>query len=50
MMAQAGIQVQLSVKEIYAKLCPKCRKKVRELIKEKVTDQMVSQVIGLPEK
>ena len=46
-MAQAGIQIQLSVKEIYDRVCPKCQAKIRELIKEKVTDQMVSQVVGL---
>jgi bacterioferritin-associated ferredoxin len=45
-MAQAGIQVQLSVKEIYDKMCPKCQEKLRQLIKEKVSDEMVSQVIG----
>ena len=46
MTAQAGIQVQLSVKEIYDVMCPECQKKIRELIKEKVTDQMVKSVIG----
>ena len=45
-MAQAGIHVQLSVREIYERLCPKCRKKVRELIKEKISEDMVSKVIG----
>ena len=45
-MAQAGISVQLSVKEIYDKMCPKCKAKIREIVKEKITDQMVSQVIG----
>ena len=45
-MAQAGINVQLNVREIYKRLCPKCQKKIRELIKAKVTDQMVDQVIG----
>jgi phage FluMu protein Com len=44
-MAQAGIQVQLSVKEIYAKMCPKCRKVIEALIKEKITDQMVKGVL-----
>jgi uncharacterized protein with PIN domain len=44
-MAQAGVSVQLSVKEIYDKMCPKCKAKIRELIKEKVTDQMVSEVL-----
>jgi len=44
--AQAQMRVQLSVKEIYDKMCPKCKRKIRELVKEKVTDQMVSQIIG----
>ena len=50
MMAQAGIQVQLSVREIYERLCKKCRKKLRELIKEKISEDMVSKVIGSEEK
>ena len=44
------MSVQLAIPEIYAQLCPKCKKKLRRLIKEKITDQMVSQVLGLPEK
>jgi len=44
-MAQAGIQVQLSVKEIYAKLCPKCKEKLKELIRAKLTEQMVSEML-----
>jgi len=46
-MAQAGINVQLSVKEIYEKLCPKCREKIKALIKDKITEQMVDQVVGV---
>jgi len=49
-MAQAGIQIQLSVKEIYVRCCKKCQQRIRELIKEKITEQMVSQVIGTQEK
>ena len=49
-MAQAAMSVQLAVPEIYSQLCPKCKKKLRKLIKEKITDQMVSQVLGLPKK
>jgi len=45
-MAQAGLSVQLSVKEIYERLCPKCKKVVRELIKEKITEEMVEKVIS----
>jgi len=41
-----SVKVQLSLKEIYEKVCPKCKKKIRELIKEKITDDMVNQVLG----
>lgn len=37
--------VQLSIKEIYAKLCPKCRKEVKELIKNKLSDQVVEKMV-----
>ena len=45
-MAQAGMSVQLAIPEIYEQLCPKCKKKLRRLIKDKITDQMVSKVLG----
>lgn len=45
-MAQQGINVQVSIKEIYKKACPKCKKMIRTLIRERITDQMVTQVIG----
>ena len=48
-MATAGLQVQLSVKEIYAVCCEKCRLKIKALIKTRITDQMVDQVIGVEE-
>ena len=48
-MAQAGLQVQLSVQEIHEILCKRCRGKLRALVKEKITDQMVDQVIGKSE-
>jgi len=40
------MSVQLSVKEIYDVVCQKYKKKIRQLIREKITDQMISQVIG----
>ena len=46
-MAKAGIQVQLSVSEIYAVLCKKCQAKLRELVKDKISEQMVDQIIGV---
>ena len=38
-------QVNLSLKEIYSKLCPKCQKKIRDLVKEKLADQVVKQAL-----
>ena len=49
-MAQARTSVQLAIPEIYAQLCPKCKQKLRRLIKEKVSDEMVNQMLGLPKK
>ena len=49
-MAQAGLQVQLSVKEIYGVCCKKCRLKIKALIKDRITDQMVDQVVGVEEE
>ena len=45
-MALTDIHFELSIKEIYNAVCKNCKKKIRALIKEKVTDQMVDQVIG----
>ncbi|MBA7571008.1 hypothetical protein ES708_12764 [subsurface metagenome] len=36
-------RVNLSLKEIYAKLCPSCQGKVRDLVKDKLTDQAIEQ-------
>jgi len=45
-MAQASVQVQLSIPELYEMLCKECKSKLKKLVREKITDQMVSQVIG----
>jgi len=44
-LSRSEVKVQVSLKEIYARVCPKCRRKIRELIKEKITDRMVDQVL-----
>ena len=49
-MARAAMQVQLAIPEIYAQLCPKCKKTLRKLIKEKISDEMVNQMLGVKEK
>ena len=43
-------QIKLSVKEIYAKLCPECQAKIRELLKEKIADQTVADALEEKEK
>ena len=49
-MAQARTSVQLEIPEIYEQLCPKCKQKLRRLVKEKISDEMVNQLLGLPKK
>jgi hypothetical protein len=44
--SEAKTQISLSVKEIYDRLCPKCKKALKDLIKEKLTDQMVEQMLA----
>jgi hypothetical protein len=46
MPAQQQVGVSLNLAEVYAHLCPKCQSKMRSLIKDKVSDQMVDQIIG----
>jgi hypothetical protein len=38
--------VQLSIKEIYDRVCPDCKVKIRDLVKERLSEQMITQVIG----
>ena len=39
-------QVKLTVKEIYALLCSDCQKRLEELVKSKLSDQVVKQALG----
>lgn len=38
-------QINLSLKEIYSKLCPRCQEKLRGLVKDKMADQVVKQAL-----
>jgi hypothetical protein len=40
-----GIQVNLSLPEIYKALCPKCKKALQELVKSKMADQAIQQAL-----
>ena len=39
------MQVNLSLKEIYARLCPECQAKLRDMLKEKIADQTVKDAL-----
>jgi len=41
-------QISLTVAEINKILCPKCRKHLRSLVRDKITDQMVDKVLEAP--
>ena len=45
-MAQAGIQVNLKLREIHALVCEECKEKLRKLVRDKISEQLVDQVIG----
>jgi hypothetical protein len=45
-MSEGKAQISLSVKEIYERLCPKCKKALKELIRDKLTDRMVEQMLA----
>jgi phage FluMu protein Com len=39
------IKINLSLQEIYTKLCPKCKKVVEAMAKEKIQDQAVKDML-----
>ena len=43
-------QIKLSIKEIYAKLCPGCQAKLRDMLKSKIADQAVKDALEGREK
>lgn len=45
-MSQAGIRVDLKLREIHALVCKKCKEKLRKLVRDKISEQLVDQVIG----
>jgi len=44
-MQKQQLSVQLSIQEVYDCTCPKCQKKIKDLVRDKISDQMVDQVI-----
>lgn len=35
-------KVNVDIKEVYRLLCPECRERLKQLVKDKMTDQMVT--------
>ena len=44
-MQQQQLAVQLSIQEVYDCTCAKCQKRIKDLVRDKISDQMVDQVI-----
>jgi len=40
-----SIKVDLSIKEIYKLLCKECKKKLKELVQRKITEQLADQIL-----
>ena len=40
-----SITVDVDIKEIYKLLCPKCKKKVKALVMQKVSEKLAEQVL-----
>jgi hypothetical protein len=40
-----SIQVNLSIKEVYKLLCPKCKKELEKLVKDKMASELAKQVL-----
>lgn len=50
-MPSTPLNIQLTIREVYAACCPACQAKIRQLVKDKISDQAVDQVVGPdPEK
>lgn len=39
------LQVNLSMKAIYEKLCPKCKEEMEKMVKEQMEDQLVKKML-----
>ena len=44
-MPNQQLSVQLGIQEVYDCICPKCQKRIKDLVRDKISDQMVDQVI-----
>lgn len=42
--------IPIDIKEVYKLMCPECRQKLKDLVKEKLTDRMVESTLEEKEK
>jgi len=47
MTVQTVKPITLTLREVYDRLCPKCKNHIRELVRNKISDQLVDQAIGI---
>ena len=45
-MASEQTRIELSIKEVYAQLCPRCKAKVSQLIKKRGGEMVHRQLVG----
>jgi len=45
-----SIEVKLTLKEVYALLCPKCKKKLKKRVAEKIAEQLAEKALVGSEK
>ncbi|MEM3488166.1 MAG: hypothetical protein QXO75_00655 [Nitrososphaerota archaeon] len=41
----SSVNINISLQEIYRLLCPKCKRKVNELIRQKLPDELIEQLL-----
>ena len=43
---EKGININLSIKQISAVCCEDCKKKIRELVKDQISEDLINQITG----
>ena len=40
-----SLTISIDLKKLYKQLCPECRKKLEEMVREQITEQLVKQAL-----
>ena len=40
-----SVQITVDLKEIYRQLCPKCKRKLEKLVRDKLSEQLAKRVL-----